>query len=109
MVSARVQRIFNGENAKIEDFPYQASLRLLRKHHCGGSIITQRHILTAAHCVEQKMYPPFIYYRVVTGTSSRKGGGITHQIVDITTHPDYWGDDNRAVHDIAVITVIYHT
>lgn len=44
-------RIVNGLDASQGQFPYQISLRKNSMHHCGGSIITNRFILTAAHCV----------------------------------------------------------
>lgn len=49
-------RIFGGYEAKPGQFPYQVSLRFYREpegfgHFCGGSILTERFVLTAAHCV----------------------------------------------------------
>ncbi|KAK9499741.1 hypothetical protein O3M35_002727 [Rhynocoris fuscipes] len=53
-----VGRIMNGEEAKVNEFPWLVHLFVSRvvngeymESTCGGSIITARHILTAAHCV----------------------------------------------------------
>lgn len=45
-------RIVDGEDTTIEEFPHQISLRFLGDHNCGGSIIDEYTILTAAHCTE---------------------------------------------------------
>lgn len=44
--------IVGGSEITIRDAPYQVSLQVRnRGHFCGGSIITQVSVLTAAHCV----------------------------------------------------------
>lgn len=47
-----------GHNAKPGEFPHQVSLQfavkpfMSLKHFCGGSILSEKFILTAAHCVD---------------------------------------------------------
>ena len=45
-------RIINGQEASPNEYPWQVALVRAGGHSpiCGGSIISDRHILTAAHC-----------------------------------------------------------
>ncbi|XP_017118587.1 chymotrypsin-2 [Drosophila elegans] len=59
-------RVIDGQDAELGEAKYQISLQgMYGGHICGGCIIDERHILTAAHCVYG--YNPS-YLRVVTGT-----------------------------------------
>ncbi|KAI4459190.1 polyserase-related [Holotrichia oblita] len=43
-------RIVGGSPVTIEDYPYQVFVQLLGSHRCGGAIISDRYIISAAHC-----------------------------------------------------------
>lgn len=43
-------RIVGGELIRIQEAPYQVSLRQFEFHICGGAIISANHVITAAHC-----------------------------------------------------------
>ena len=45
--------IVNGYEARPHEFPWMAALLNNNRQFCGGSLIDDNHILTAAHCVAQ--------------------------------------------------------
>jgi len=54
--TATHKKIVGGEVAKKGDWPWIALLGYFRPLHleflCGGSLITARHVITAAHCLQ---------------------------------------------------------
>ena len=58
-------RVVNGQNAAPHSWPWQVSLRVRGRHICGGSLIRNNWIVTAAHCVYRSPYPDG--YTVVVG------------------------------------------
>jgi len=45
-------RIVNGYPASRGDFPHQASVTIDGSSFCGGSLISENYVLTAAHCAQ---------------------------------------------------------
>ncbi|XP_065171780.1 LOW QUALITY PROTEIN: chymotrypsin-2-like [Atheta coriaria] len=94
-------RIMGGATAPKGAFPYQVSLRNLEnKHFCGGSIITARHVLSAAHCFVGASPDRII---VVVGTNLLNKGGFTHKVEKIVSHEGYVKE--TYLNDIAILTV----
>lgn len=121
-------RIAGGEIVKKrEDFPYQvlnkyiiiltchikfvcyfqASLRIFDQHYCGAAIITNQHVLTAAHCIYDAHDQPLAaqYFTVVVGDLNLKPSAdtVTKDVIRITCHDDY--EPSKLSHDVAVVKV----
>ncbi|KAK9499699.1 hypothetical protein O3M35_002701 [Rhynocoris fuscipes] len=100
-------RIIGGRDAFKGEFPYQALIKAYRRNEsfiCGGSVISEWHILTAAHCVadmdvmEIKLGSTVISYQAGVPVFI-----ITPQ--DLLIHENY--DSDFMKNDIALIKLKY--
>ncbi|KAJ9597897.1 hypothetical protein L9F63_011263 [Diploptera punctata] len=93
-------RIIGGEDANITNFPYMVGLEINGELHCGGSIISESWVVTAAHCIHNRTKEDIL---VRAGTSFRQNGGTLHNVTDWIDHPDY--DYLSKSSDIAVLKI----
>ncbi|GFG39798.1 hypothetical protein Cfor_01713, partial [Coptotermes formosanus] len=99
-------KIIGGADAGQGDFPYQVSIRengWELRHFCGGSVIDEQHVLTAAHCV-QGSGPGDI--KIVAGDVNLDRSSCTsvrRSVSAIFVHENYSG--NTFENDIALIRV----
>lgn len=81
-------RIVGGRDAQRGQFPHQVSLRNANGHFCGGSILNNNWILTAAHCLQETNGEP-ARIRVIVGALRRLNDGVEHAVTRIFNHPQY--------------------
>ncbi|RZC33075.1 Trypsin domain containing protein, partial [Asbolus verrucosus] len=93
-------RIYGGDKAKPGQFPFIVSIRLHGYPLCGGSIINENWIVTAAHCMIG--WPPEDY-QVLAGTVIRDFGGTLYNVSTFTVHPAY--NSTTYTDDIAVLKI----
>nr|ABU49589.1 cocoonase [Bombyx mandarina] len=95
------EKIVGGEEISINKVPYQAYLLLQKGNEyfqCGGSIISKRHILTAAHCIEG-----ISKVTVRIGSSNSNKGGTVYTAKSKVAHPKY--NSKTKNNDFAIVTV----
>lgn len=101
----RASKIVGGQPADPGEWPWQALVRS-GPYMCGGSLIHQEWVVTAAHCVtdsEGNVYAP-AEVRVVLGEHRRnvsEGAEQTIQITQVIVHPSY--DSGIYNNDIALL------
>jgi secreted trypsin-like serine protease len=95
-------RIFGGENALQDSWAWTISLRIGNDHFCGGSILNERHIITAAHCFLNISRLSNI---IVCAGTNRLSGTCRQrrEIQNVTKHPSFNSETNE--NDIALIQV----
>jgi hypothetical protein len=92
-------RIVNGFEAIPHSLPWAVSLQYKGVHDCGGVIIDQWHILTAAHCLDYSNDLENYYARI--GAHNRLSSGQLIPIAELVIHPTY--NETRSTDDIGII------
>ncbi|KAL6257052.1 hypothetical protein P5V15_011987 [Pogonomyrmex californicus] len=94
-------KIVGGRLARRGEFPFQVSLQDIKTEHhfCGGSIINQNYVLTAAHCLTEKDIKEI---SVNVGTTDLTKPHSIYLVASSYIHEEY-NASNSWINDIALL------
>ncbi|KAK4878211.1 hypothetical protein RN001_010717 [Aquatica leii] len=102
-VSRLDERIVGGEDANINDHLYLLSLENEKEHICGASILNERTVLTAAHCLKEYVNNP-TNLKVRAGSNHTMIGGEVVIVESILVHPQ--NNFKKATYDVAILRLV---
>lgn len=97
-VEVKKMPIVGGQDTRIELFPWQVSLQRYGSHFCGGAIVNESWIVTAAHCVEDSVRGVQVRAGV---TERRSRAGQVRGVDGLVVYPGYVSPERGK--DIALI------
>ncbi|XP_028839290.1 transmembrane protease serine 13b [Denticeps clupeoides] len=99
--SQTTTKIIGGTAAKLGQWPWQVSLRYLGSHTCGGSLVSQDFVITAAHCFPSDGYQLPANWRIYMGMVSQLKLPPAYTVKQIITHENYNPETHE--NDIALL------
>lgn len=97
--------IIGGEDAEEDVHPFQVGLMIksisddFQAQFCGGTLVAERFVVTAAHCSEN-ISSPADQVQVLVGARRLDGSGQRVDVARVTLHPSY--NPETADYDVAV-------
>ncbi|XP_023559950.1 transmembrane protease serine 11D [Octodon degus] len=86
LITLSAERVIGGSQAEDGDWPWQVSLQVNGAHHCGGVLISNLWVLTAAHCF--RSYPNPQQWTATFGIST-PSPRLRVRVRTISVHSNY--------------------
>ncbi|XP_038610616.1 serine protease 27-like [Tachyglossus aculeatus] len=97
-----LNRMVGGEDAEEQEWPWQVSIQRNGSHFCGGSLITEQWVMTAAHCFSNSSDTS--QYQVLLGARQLVNPGphaVYAKVMKVESNPQYSGMASSA--DVALV------
>jgi len=95
-IAPDLQRVVGGQPAEPYSWPWQAELCLnrnpIRCSFCGGTLIDNQHIMSAAHCIATYLEQPWMFFWKLGSYDTRhdnEPGEIIVGVSHVNMHPQY--------------------
>ncbi|XP_063700114.1 coagulation factor IX-like [Culicoides brevitarsis] len=104
-IAANSVRIIGGSSVKPNEIPFVVSVQSGGVHVCGGSILNENYVLTAARCVEESED-----LTVVAGEHNLEdddGNEQKREVAEVKVHEYYYRNKDKdfGAHDLALLKV----
>ncbi|XP_043923954.1 transmembrane protease serine 6 [Protopterus annectens] len=99
-------RIIGGTDSLEGEWPWQASLQVQGYHHCGGALISDKWVVTAAHCFQDDSLASPSVWTVYLGKNKlnmTSKNEVSFKVKKIVVH-QYYDYDNHD-YDIALLQI----
>jgi len=97
-------RVTFGKDSGPQEYPWQVGMKVRGRFHCGASIISDQHILTAAHCVTKYKRTPTSLYLTLGDydlSNAHEQANYVPTVERVIVHPQYSRTTLR--NDLAVL------
>ncbi|RVE63043.1 hypothetical protein OJAV_G00162940 [Oryzias javanicus] len=98
-------RIVGGNLAPEHTWGWQVSMQWKGRHVCGGAIISDHWVITAAHCfVEYKMFEAAEWLVIVGSVSLADNSGKRYRALKVVYHPQF--NTNNNDYDVGLLRTV---
>ncbi|OXB60895.1 hypothetical protein ASZ78_014447, partial [Callipepla squamata] len=103
-LQAPLSRIIGGANSVEGEWPWQASLQVRGRHICGGTLIADRWVVSAAHCFQDERLASPSVWTVYLGKYFQNISShteVSFKVIRLFLHPYYEEDSHD--YDVALL------